>query len=154
MPDSLVTDESAQTRIYNEITLRYEKIQHVSGPTLNKIATSTWFNQTWVRDGRGMMINCEQPLLARADVFGNKPGPDFDQQHFALAVTQRVSHLFNIRKNSTAVMPGLGLRETMTRLQDAQEMGRRVALREVEAQVCNFDTRVEKANAKVATGKH
>lgn len=98
------------------------------------------------------MINCEQPLLARADVFGNKPGPDFDQQHFALAVTKRVSHLFNIRKNSTAVMPGLGLRETMTRVQDAQEMGRRVALREVEAQVCNFDTRVEKANAKVLPG--
>ena len=45
MPDNLVTDESAHTRIYNEVTLRYEKIQHFSGPTLNKIATSTWFSQ-------------------------------------------------------------------------------------------------------------
>jgi predicted component of type VI protein secretion system len=98
------------------------------------------------------MINYEQPLLVRPDVFGDKLGPDFNEQHFALAVTKRVSHLFNIRKNSSAVMPGLGLRETMSRLQEAQEMGRRVALREIEAQVCRFDTRVEKANVKVLPG--
>jgi len=53
MPDNLVTDESAQTRIYNEITLRYDKIQHFSGPTLNKIATSTWFNQRGSGAGDG-----------------------------------------------------------------------------------------------------
>ena len=98
------------------------------------------------------MINCEQPFLMRADVFGSKSAPDLDEQQFARVVTKRLSHLFNIRKNSSAVMPGLGLREIMSRLQNAREMGRRVALREIETQICSFDTRVEKANVKVLSG--
>ena len=73
------------------------------------------------------MINCEQPLLARADIFGVTPRPDLGPQEFAALVVERLSHLFNMRKNSSAVMPDLGLRETMNRLQNAREMGRRAA---------------------------
>ena len=98
------------------------------------------------------MINCEQPLLARTDIFGIKPRSDIGSQEFAVLVVERLSHLFNIRKNSSAVMPALGLRETMNRLQNAREMGRRAALSEIESQICRFDSRVEKANVKVVSG--
>lgn len=98
------------------------------------------------------MINCEQPLLARADIFGVTPRPELGPQEFAALVVERLSHLFNMRKNSSAVMPDLGLRETMNRLQNAREMGRRAALSEIESQICRFDSRVEKANVKVVSG--
>ncbi len=98
------------------------------------------------------MINCEQPLLARTDIFGIKPRSDIGSQEFAVLVVERLSHLFNIRKNSSAVMPALGLRESMNRLQNARDMGRRAALREIETQICRFDSRVERANVKVLSG--